>query len=140
MTVITLLISVTLIQVPLGNVSGGNIAIVSEEGNPVDMVENVSMKIVSPYWNIDYCNVSTTNVSVADFLFECADHYGFSVKADNWDSYDSLFVESIDYIENGKDGKYWQYYVNDEFAHVGCSRFYLKDNDIVEWRFEKSPF
>ncbi|MGF3554980.1 MAG: DUF6580 family putative transport protein [Thermoplasmatota archaeon] len=111
-----------------------------EQGTPVDVVENVSMKIVSPGWNINYLNVSTTNVTVADFLLECAEYYGFSVKADNWDSYDSLFVEAINDIENGKDGKYWQYYVNGEFANVGCSRYYLKDNDVVEWRFEQSPW
>jgi hypothetical protein len=111
-----------------------------EQGNPVEMVENVNMKIISQDWNIDFFAVSTTNVTVAAFLLECADHYGFSVEADNWDSYDSLFIEAINDIENGKNGKYWQYYVNGEFAHVGCSLYYLKNNDVVEWRFEKSPF
>ena len=109
-----------------------------EQGSPVEIVDNVSMKIVSPRWNINYVNVTTTNVTVADFLLECAEHYSFSVKADNWQSYDSLFIEAINNIENGKDGKYWQYYVNGKFANVGCSRYYLNDNDIVEWRFEKS--
>jgi len=32
--------------------------------------------------------------------------------------------------------KYWQYYVNDKFAEVGSSRYYLHDNDVVEWWFE----
>jgi len=111
-----------------------------EQGITVERVENVSMKIVSPEWNINYLNVTTNNVTVADFLLECAEYYGFSVKADNWDSYDSFFVVAINDIENGKDGKYWLYYVNGELANVGCSRYYLKNNDVVEWRFEKSPF
>lgn len=107
-----------------------------EQDNPVEIVDNVSMKIVSPEWNINYANVNTTNVTVADFLFECAEHHGFSVKADFWQSYDSLFIEAINGIENGEDGRYWQYYVNGEFANVGCSRYYLSDNDVVEWYFE----
>jgi hypothetical protein len=111
-----------------------------EQGPPVDMVENVSMKIFSLDWNIEYLAVSTTNVTVAAFLLECADYYDFSIEADNWDSYNSLFVEAINGIENGEDGKYWQYYVNGEFANVGCSRYYLKDDDVVEWWFEESPF
>ena len=111
-----------------------------EQGTYVERVENVSMKIVSPVWNINYLNVTTTNITVADFLLECARYYGFSVKADNWESYDSLFIEAINGIENGEDGRYWQYYVNGEFANVGCSRYYLKNNDVVEWRFEQSPW
>jgi len=111
-----------------------------EQGTHLERVENVSMKIVSSGWNINYLNVTTNNVTVADFLLECAEYYGFSVKADNWESYDSLFIESINDIENGKDGRYWQYYVNGEFANVGCSRYYLKNNDVVEWRFEQSPW
>ncbi len=104
------------------------------------IVENVDMKIIAPDWDIAYMNVTTENVTVADFLFECAEHYNFSVKADYWSGYDSLFIKAINGMDNGEDGNYWQYYVNGKFANVGCSRYYLKNNDVVEWRFEKSPF
>jgi hypothetical protein len=108
-----------------------------EQDNFVEIVDNVSMNIVSTKWNINYANVTTTNVTVADFLLECGEHYGFSVKADYWESYDSLFIGAINDIENGEDGNYWQYYVNGEFANVGCSGYYLHDNDVVEWYFER---
>jgi hypothetical protein len=99
-------------------------------------VENVSMKIVTPEWNIAYRNVTTKNMTVANFLFECAEHYNFSINANYWQGYDSLFVKAINNIENGEDGNYWQYYVNGEYAQVGCSLYHLHDNDVVEWRFE----
>ncbi len=107
-----------------------------KEGDAVERVDNVSMEIIAPGWNIAYRNVSTTNVTVASFLLESAHRYNFSVQANYWRGYDSLFVKSINNIENGEDGNYWQYYVNGEYAQVGCSLYHLHNNDIVEWRFE----
>lgn len=107
-----------------------------KEGNAVERVDNVSMEIIAPGWNIAYRNVTTMNVTVASFLLEWAHRYNFSVKANYWQGYDSLFVKSINNIENGEDGNYWQYYVNGEYAQVGCSLYHLHDNDVVEWRFE----
>ena len=109
----------------------------SEQGDPKEVVDNVSMRITSSKWNVSYEDVTTSNVTVADFLFECAEYYDFTVEGDYYASYDSYFIESINDLENGIDGKYWQYYVNDEFANVGCSKYYLNGSDVVEWRFEE---
>ena len=98
-------------------------------------VENIGMSIVAPNWNITYIGITTNNFTVADFLFECANYYNFTVESTYWKGYDSFFIESINGTENGKDGMYWQYYVNGEFADVGCSGYVLHDNDIVEWWF-----
>jgi hypothetical protein len=106
-----------------------------KEGNTVERVDNVSMEIIAPGWNIAYRNVTTMNVTVASFLLEWAHRYNFSVQANYWQGYDSLFVKSINNIENGEDGNYWLYYVNGEYAQVGCSLYHLHDNDVVEWRF-----
>jgi len=107
-----------------------------KEGNAVERVDNASMEIIAPGWNIAYRNITTINVTVASFLLEWAHRYNFSVQANYWQGYDSLFVKSINNIENGEDGNYWQYYVNGEYAQVGCSHYHLHDNDVVEWRFE----
>ena len=104
------------------------------------LVENVSMKIVSPNWNITYMNVNTNNATVADLLFECASHYNFEVGTEYWRGYDSYFIESINGIENGENDDYWQFYVNGKYADVGCSKYILHDNDVVEWRFESSSW
>jgi len=37
--------------------------------------------------------------------------------------------------KNGEDGKYWQYFVNGEYAKVGVSQYGLKAGDAVEWKF-----
>lgn len=100
------------------------------------VVENISMKLSAYDWGVEYLNIDTKNATVADFLFECAEHYDFSVKKEYWDGYDSFFIEAINDIENGQDAMYWQYYVNDKFADVGCSNYFLNDSDVVEWIFE----
>lgn len=100
-------------------------------------IENVSMSLISPFWSIEYLNVSTKNVTVANFLFECASHYNLSIEKEYWRGYKSFFIESINYVSNGEGNRYWQYYVNGEFADVGCNNYFLSDNDVVEWRFEQ---
>ena len=109
----------------------------TEEKNK--LVSNVSLKITSPDWTFDYLNIDTNNATVADFLFECADQYNLDVEAEPWTGYNSFFVEAINGTENGKDGRYWLYYVNEKFADVGCSNYVLNDNDLVEWKFEFEP-
>ena len=69
-------------------------------------------------------------------LFECADVYDFSVGKSYFSGYDSFFIDGINGITNGDDDRYWQYYVNGEFANVGCSQYILHNGDLVEWRFE----
>lgn len=51
-----------------------------------------------------------------------------------------VFVESIDGIKNGDDGKYWQYYINNVLGDVAADKKILKEGDNVEWRFEEVPF
>jgi len=108
-----------------------------QRGNSNEVVQNVQMRIISPDWNVEYYAAITENVTVADFLFECADHYNFTVTKKYFTGYDSFLIKSINSIENGEDDRYWQYYINDEFADVGCSNYFLKNNDVVEWRFEQ---
>ena len=120
----------------IGVVSQSNLFSVTIGKNDSDgVVENISMKLSAYAWSVEYLNIDTKNATVADFLFECANYYNFTVESTYWKGYDSFFIESINGTENGKDGMYWQYYVNGEFADVGCSGYVLHDNDIVEWWF-----
>ena len=109
-----------------------------DQGSSDGFVENVSIRIMSPSWSVDYLNISTRNVAVADFLLECADHYNFTIEKKYWKGYNSFFIEAIGDVTNGENNRYWQYYVNGIFADVGCNNYFLRDNDVVEWRFEKS--
>ena len=51
-----------------------------------------------------------------------------------------VFVESIDGLVNGTDGKYWQYWVNNELPMVAADNLPVKEGDVVEWKFEASKF
>lgn len=51
-----------------------------------------------------------------------------------------VFIESIDGIKNGDEGKYWQYYINDKLGDSAADKKNLEDGDEVEWRFEEVPF
>jgi len=49
-----------------------------------------------------------------------------------------VFVESINgFINNGPADRYWQYWVNNEYAKVGASQQVLKSGDVVEWKYTK---
>ena len=51
-----------------------------------------------------------------------------------------IFIESIDSVENGQDNKYWLYYVNNQAPMEAADKVELLPEDVVEFRFEESPF
>lgn len=87
--------------------------------------------------NLNY-TITTRNNTVYGFLLEAAkpDHGNFTVKATYWGSFDSMLVESIDDIDNGRENRYWQYLVNGVYAMVGCDKYIIQNNDYIEWKFE----
>lgn len=42
--------------------------------------------------------------------------------------------------KNGDEGRYWQYFVNGEYAKVGVSNYKVNAGDIVEWKFTNNKF
>lgn len=111
---------------------------ITGEKESIESIDDVSMNIIAPGWSFEYKNISTDNVTVANFLLECAYKNNFTVEKDFWSGYDSFFIVAINNIHNGEAGMYWQYYVNGNFADIGCSNYLLDNNDVVEWRFERS--
>jgi hypothetical protein len=51
-----------------------------------------------------------------------------------------VLVESIDSVKNGTDGKYWQYWVNDELPMLAADKMQIQGGDTVEWKFEAIQF
>lgn len=50
-------------------------------------------------------------------------------------------VESINNVKNDfGNNKWWQYWVNGEYALVGASSYQLKNNDSVEWKYVEGQF
>ena len=52
-----------------------------------------------------------------------------------------VFIESIDGLPIGtENNKWWQYWVNEEYANVGASSFKLKNGDSIEWKYIEGQF
>lgn len=46
------------------------------------------------------------------------------------------YVDSINGVVGGTDGKYWAFYVNGQMAQVGAADYQTKTGDKIEWKFE----
>jgi len=55
------------------------------------------------------------------------------IKTESFGSY----VDSLDGLKGGTDGKYWMYSVNGKEASVGADQYKLAEGDVAEWRFTK---
>lgn len=73
-----------------------------------------------------------------DLLKNKAEELEILLKTKTYDM--GIFIEAIGNKENGQDGKYWMYYVNDELPMVAADQQAIKAGDKVEFKFEKSPF
>jgi len=49
-----------------------------------------------------------------------------------------IFIEAIGDKENGEDGKYWMYYVNEEMPMMAVDKKEIGPGDKIEFKFEKS--
>ncbi|UCG70421.1 MAG: DUF4430 domain-containing protein [Thermoplasmata archaeon] len=112
-----------------------------EEENEVGKTDtplNVSLIITKEGgWTIEYLDLETFNNTVFKLLEECSKRYDFPVAYTFWHGYDSIFINSINGTSNGEDGRWWQYYVNNDYGDVGCDRKEIFEGDFVEWRFEE---
>ena len=46
------------------------------------------------------------------------------------------FVDSINGVQGGTNGKYWAFYVNGKQSNVGANDYVTQDGDTLEWKFE----
>lgn len=83
--------------------------------------------------NVSYDGV--TGKSVMDLL-KAQVNDGSITALQTQDSSFGEYVESINGVVGGADGKYWLFYVNGEPAIVGASEYVTKSGDTIEWRFE----
>lgn len=73
-----------------------------------------------------------------DLLSRGAENLSLTLETKTYDI--GIFIEAIGGIKNGKDSKYWMYYVNGELPMVSADKEELKSGDAVEFKFEKSQF
>lgn len=46
------------------------------------------------------------------------------------------YVDSINGLSGGSQGKYWSFYVNGAMASVGAGDYTTKSSDVIEWKFQ----
>lgn len=46
------------------------------------------------------------------------------------------YIDSIDGVQSGKDGKYWEMYVNGSQAPIAANSYMTRDGDEIEWRLQ----
>ena len=51
-----------------------------------------------------------------------------------------FFIEEINGVKNNPAGENWIYYINGRPAPIGISYYKLKNNDTIEWKYEKKSF
>ena len=52
-----------------------------------------------------------------------------------------IMIESIGGVENNLEaGKYWQYWINGEYAKVGVGAQLVDDGDEIEWKYVEGQF
>ena len=90
--------------------------------------------------NILTNNIVSKNITAYGLLLDAAKIENIDVKATYYGQYDSIFVDSISSYSGGDDNRYWIYYVNSESGMVGADKYIIKNNDIIEWKFEKSIY
>jgi len=77
--------------------------------------------------------------TVFSLLEELAKREDFEVKSTIYPGM-GVFIESINGVKNGTDGRYWQYWVNDKLGEVAADKKEIKGGDKIEWRFEVPAF
>lgn len=79
-----------------------------------------------------------SGLTAFDLTKEGTEKLGLNLKYKDSDY--GVLIEAIGDFENGQDGKYWLYYLNNESAPTAADQLELKAGDRVEWKFEKPSF
>ncbi|MFA6410719.1 MAG: DUF4430 domain-containing protein [Candidatus Buchananbacteria bacterium] len=79
--------------------------------------------------------------NVFDLLTKVTTEKSLEFKTKDYGSELGVLVESINNIANSdKTNRFWHYWVNNEYAEVGASKYGLKTGDIVEWKYVQNQF
>ena len=75
--------------------------------------------------------------SVFQVLKRTCKQKGIHMEFENTPIYNSAYIEGIHnlYEFDVGEGSGWMYSVNGWYPNYGCSRYALKDGDVVEWRY-----
>jgi hypothetical protein len=101
---------------------------------------SVKMVIIGDGWTIEDNLVAYNDDTVFSLLERSSSRNVFSIEYTYYEQFDSILIDSINNDENGKDGKYWQYYVNGDIPMIGADKYSISNGDYIEWTFEIIPY
>jgi len=111
-----------------------------QEFAPSNETINVSLVIDYGDGRIDRFNITldSRNATAYHVMLEARDKYGLSFKARYFPRYKSHYIYSINSTEeNPKANKFWQYYINGNYAPLGVDLQRVNDGDIIEWKLQE---
>ena len=75
--------------------------------------------------------------TVFDVLCRAAKQYGIHLEYEFTPGFGSYYIEGIHnlYEFDCGAGSGWMYYVNGAKPNYGCSKYTLKDGDVIQWRY-----
>lgn len=106
---------------------------------PAATSNSIHVKLIINYGNgnIDTYDVTLVGLTVFNVLEKASEDYDFTFTAEYDEQYQSNYVHSINSVEE-KNNLYWQYYLNGNYGVFGVDLQIVKDNDIIEWKYEES--
>jgi len=82
-----------------------------------------------------------SGASVFDLLAKATGENGIALEYKDYGGDMGVFIESIGEAKSDFEAdRYWQYWVNNEYATIGSSLNELKDGDIVLWKHTSGQF
>ena len=98
------------------------------------------MVITGDGWTIKDNIIAYSGDTVFTLLERASSRNSFSLEYTYYEEFDAMLIDSINNVENGEDGKYWQYYVNEDIPMIGADKYIVSNGDYIEWRFEIVPY
>lgn len=88
---------------------------------------------------VEYRTTMEVGSSVYDLMNELKEQGKIDFKSSDYSGM-GFFITEINGVKNDPAGKNWLYYVNGQPAQVGVSYYKFKNNDTIEWKYEKKSF
>ena len=100
---------------------------------------SVAIIISGDTWILEDNLVAAVDETVFSLLERTLSRHEISFKYTYYSDFDANLIDTIHTNDNGDDGYYWQFWVNDDLPMVGADHFVIENGDVVEWRFEAVP-
>ncbi len=133
-----------LILVPLALLIGASVTLVStgiitfeKPNNTADEI-TVALKVDNGENVITY-EITTDNSTAFGVLEQAEKETDLTFQSDYFEEFQSHIINSINGIDS-TDSNYWIFYLNGEMASVGVDQQYVKDGDIILFKYEESTW